>query len=349
MTDRRSKAAAWDWMSPSAERLQSKFTNLKEKLQEIETRPLKPDKGVVATCSKYLGDAEDFLNRPSLSPKFPFFRGKHPHLVWEFLHRVDENLILLMSDDELSSRAVEVKSAFDLNIKEEKIRAEWIGPKGILIAICDKARKEALSARERCSVKEALQLVNEQMDRTFWQLSANTLTSVWSAVLLGLLILLAWQFHPTQTPEAPALASLGTHGLSQHYWTLIMLGLMGAYVSNLLTKEDFLYVRGAPFLRYWLYNLFAKPVIGAFAAIFIFILEKSKLLFSITPIGQGVTAGGGPQLISFNVTPESSGYVFAVLALASAFAADKLLRSTFDSVLKRLEQRAEKTKDAGKG
>jgi len=46
---------------------------------------------------------------------------------------------------------------------------------------------------------------------------------------------------------------------------------------------------------------------------------------------------------------EFLGYVFAVLALVSAFAADKLLRGTFDSVLKRLEQEAEETKDAGKG
>jgi hypothetical protein len=40
--------------------------------------------------------------------------------------------------------------------------------------------------------------------------------------------------------------------------------------------------------------------------------------------------------------------VYGVLAVASAFAADKILRSMFDKVLKKLEQKAEKTKDTEK-
>jgi hypothetical protein len=48
-----------------------------------------------------------------------------------------------------------------------------------------------------------------------------------------------------------------------------------------LTKQNFLYVRGGPFWRYFLHNLFSKPVMSAFAAVFIYVLEKSKLIFSI--------------------------------------------------------------------
>jgi len=40
--------------------------------------------------------------------------------------------------------------------------------------------------------------------------------------------------------------------------------------------------------------------------------------------------------------------VYAVLAIVSGFAADKVLRNMIDTVLKRLEQKAEKTKDAEK-
>jgi len=48
------------------------------------------------------------------------------------------------------------------------------------------------------------------------------------------------------------------------------------------------------------------------------------------------------------VTKESEGYVYAVLAIVSGFAADKILRSMIDGVLRRLEQKAEKTKDTEK-
>jgi hypothetical protein len=88
---------------------------------------------------------------------------------------------------------------------------------------------------------------------------------------------------------------------------------------------------------------------SAFAAIFIFILEKSKIIFSINPITTNETAPQvASQLISFNVNPDSVGYVYAVMAIVSAFAADKILRSMIDNVLKRLEQKADKATDSEK-
>lgn len=54
------------------------------------------------------------------------------------------------------------------------------------------------------------------------------------------------------------------------------------------------------------------------------------------------------QIISLNVAKQSEGYVYAVLAIVSGFAADKILRSMIDGVLKRLEQKAEKTKGGEK-
>ena len=172
----------------------------------------------------------------------------------------------------------------------------------------------------------------------------NTLTSVLSGTILGALMLLAWKFHPPG-----ALDSLGKTGLGTSFVTLLVLGLMGAYLSNVMTKENFLYVRGGPFWRYLLHNLLSKPLMSAFAAVFIYILEKSKLIFSINPItNTQVTSKAASQIITLNVIPESVGYVYAVVAIVSAFAADKILRNMIDSVLKRLEQKAEKTKDTEK-
>jgi hypothetical protein len=345
MSERVQRHPASDWMSPSAERLLSKITNLEVSLDEFEARQLTPEQErAVAICKVYLGKARGFLDRPAFGPKFPYFSRRHPHLVWELLHRVDEQFILLMTPEEFAGKAVEVKTAFDLNITEEKSRADWIGPKGRLITVLDAVNQGKASAADRAAVKEALQLVNEQMDRSFWQLSANTLTSVWSAMILGLLLVLAWL-----NAAGDELSGLAQGDLGTHYQTLVVLGLMGAYVSNVLTRDNFLYVRGGPFYRYWLHHLLAKPLMSAFAALFVYVLEKSKLLFAIVTSTGGGSQGAATQLITFNVGAADAGYVYAVLAIVSGFGADKVLRSTFDSVLKRMERKAEKTKDSAAG
>ncbi|HEX9911498.1 MAG TPA: hypothetical protein VGA86_11465 [Desulfatiglandales bacterium] len=342
MTDPKSKAAAGVWMNPATERLQSKMTNLEETLEGFQN--LKNEqKQIVNICKTYLERARGYTDRPLLSRKFPFFARRHPHLVWEFLHRVDEHFILLIKDEELYSRAIDVKASFRLNIKEEKVRDEWLSEKGKFSGILDQIKKREHMEENRYVVRDALKLVNEQMDRTFWQLSMNTLTSVWSGIMLASLMVLAWVFYPAGT-----LQSLGTGGFRATFVTLIALGLMGAYLSNLMTKENFLYVRGGPFWRYLLHNLLSKPVMSAFAAVFIYSLEKSKLIFSINAIDTETASKAASQIISLNVAKQSVGYVYAVLAIVSAFAADKILRSMFDKVLKKLEQKAEKTKDTEK-
>ena len=345
MTEQNKKAIARIWMNPATERLQSKVTNLDEMLEGFRAQKLNHEqRHITQICKTYLEKARGFTDRPLLSTKFPFLGRKHPHLVWELLHRVDEYFILLIKDEELYSRAIDVKASFSLNIKEEKIREEWIGEKGKFTGILEQIKKKENMNQNRYVVRDALKLVNEQMDRSFWQLSMNTLTSVLSGTILGALMLLAWKFHPPG-----ALDSLGKTGLGTSFVTLLVLGLMGAYLSNVMTKENFLYVRGGPFWRYLLHNLLSKPLMSAFAAVFIYILEKSKLIFSINPIpNTQVTSKAASQIITFNVMPESVGYVYAVVAIVSAFAADKILRNMIDSVLKRLEQKAEKTKDTEK-
>jgi len=341
MTEVKPRSTADNWISPSTERLISKITYLEEALGGIpEARKLEQAR-LLESCENYLGKARGYLNRRSLGPKFPFFRSKHPHLVWEFLHRVDENLILVMNSDELPSRAIEVKTSFDLTITEPKIRDEWIGPKGKLVTILEGVQAgKPLDDTHRPVIRDALRLVNEQTDRSFWQLSMNTLTSVWSAALLGL-VMVAWILLFSDGCDL-----LAKRILSGRTLTFLMgLGIMGAYLSNLLTKENFLYVRGAPFGRYWLHNLFAKPLMSGFAAVFVYLIERSHLVFAIQQANNTAADTAGPLLI-INVGSANVGFVYAAMAIVSGFAADKLLKDMIDSVLKRMEQEAEKTKDS---
>jgi hypothetical protein len=348
MTEQTLKSTLRGWINPATETLHQKHFDLQEKLKRYE-RPHNKDlaeddqKQVVKECGTYLNEVSSYLNTPLLSIKWPFFRKKHPHMMWELLHRADENFILLMDGDELQSTVIDVKTSFDLNIKEEKLRAEWIGDKGVFRDILDKLKNKDQNTMlvNRYMIRDALRIVNEKMDSSYWQLSMNIMTSVLSSFILAVLLFLAWKWQPINPFQY-----LGQRGgFDSTFVTLIGLGLMGAYLSNLMTNEDFLYVRGGPYFRCLLHNIFSKPVMSAFAAVFIYGLEKTKLIFSI---GNQATSTRLTEIITINVNQDYMGYAYAVLAIVSGFSADKILRSMFDKVLKKLEQKAEKTKDSEK-
>jgi hypothetical protein len=109
MTEQKAKGTLGAWMSPATERLESKITNLEETLEVFEVKDLEDEqKHIVKICQTYLEKAKSYTDRPVLSGKFLFIHERHPHLVWELLHRVDENLLLLIKDKKLCSRALDV-------------------------------------------------------------------------------------------------------------------------------------------------------------------------------------------------------------------------------------------------
>jgi hypothetical protein len=196
-----------------------------------------------------------------------------PHLAWRYLHHDDEDLILVMPLDELRARAVEVKALFKLNIKEEAVRAEWLGAeggeKGSLSKAVEKLHESAPTTKEvvecRQVVRQALRQVNEQVDRGYWTLSMNVLTSVVSAVLLAVLMLAFWSRGFLERIPHLGEPWLTADGTWPTAWltdvgAMVLLGAMGAYVSNFLTTKDFLFVRGGPFLRYLFSRCWRGPL-----------------------------------------------------------------------------------------
>lgn len=337
MTTLQSSSKIGTQLNPAREKLWSKLTTLEETLKAIDPKSLTGRQlRSLEICQDYLRAANQFL---ADQPRFRFWRSRRPHLVWELLHRVDEELLLLYDEDELYSRALEVKNYFELNITPEQVRQEWLGPQGQFPRILGEIQQRKNLRDNRHLLRRALKLVNDQVDRSFWQLSVNILISVASGVILGCLLIWAW------AGNAAARLQALPEGLSQqNFATLLVLGLMGAYVANLLTREDFLFIRGGPFWRYFFHHLGAKPALSAFAAVFSYLVERTKLLFSFSsgsPAGQAAAT----QLLTLNVSPENLGYVYALLGLVSGFAAEKVLRAMIDRVLKKLEQQAEKSKE----
>ncbi len=85
------------------------------------------------------------------------------------------------------ARALDVATTFDLTITEKKVREEMLGEKGKLtIAVKDLEKASPDVEKDRYLVRDALQYLNENVDTNYWILSMNTLTSVLSAILLGL-------------------------------------------------------------------------------------------------------------------------------------------------------------------
>ena len=101
--------------APSKESLLEKITSLEQALSLHKDKKLSDNqKEVFGTCKAYIQDAKECTAGFS----------SHPHLIWNLLHRVDEYMILLVPEDELYSKALDLKTAFNLTITEENVRAD---------------------------------------------------------------------------------------------------------------------------------------------------------------------------------------------------------------------------------
>jgi hypothetical protein len=316
------------YTAPSKESLLEKIISLELELSQYEDKKLnEKNKEILHICKAYIQTTKECM------------RGfwSHPHLIWNLLHRVDEHIILLMPEDELYARAVDVKTSFNLTITEEKIRTDVLGDKGRLTEAIENIKKHGENIdRSRHIVKDILQYINKNVDTGYWILSMNTLMSVCSAALVGALMILSFYKYDRQL-----FASINEGSLLP----FAILGLMGAYISNLLTKQDFLFVRGGPFWRFLFHNLMTRPIVGAFSATFVFLVEKTKLVFSINSAAEALTTQVQSTIININVDKSATQYVYIVIGIATGFAGEKILRNMLDTVLKRLETKAEKTKD----
>lgn len=334
------------WINPAEQDLWAKLIDIKNVLETIEKQNLnRAQSEILQGCKEKLEDARVSIDSGWKAIPFSSLCTKKYKVFWGLVHRIDEDMMLLVQDEELLSKAIDVKTFFDLNIKERSTREEWLGgsgQKGKLIKAIEGLEKGNYSLESRHIIKEALRIVNERMDRTFWILSLNTLVSLYSSLFLALAAAAFWCLGYVSRLKAATSCDVGNLVMP-----IAFLGLMGAYISNLVTKKDFLFIKG-PFWRFFLHHLVAKPVLSSVAAVFLLFLAKSRLVFSVNPIADpGTPAMTG--VVSINVDPKDAGYVYAVLAVASGFSADKVLRGMIDRVLRKLEENAEKTKETKDG
>jgi hypothetical protein len=210
----------------------------------------------------------------------------------------------------------------------------------------------------------SLEVLNEQVDQGFWQLTTNVTIQVASALLLlGLFVL--WWFMTNRRLqdflhlEKLFLIDLSTSSDPSLYFDparqgqvtdipflvllpFIMFGVAGAILSNMLSKRPFIVSTGAT-NRFYLYNLMVKPLLGGFAALVLLFVERSDLLLAVVLQHSDVpvVSRAAVQIPVYSI--QSAVFTLAILSLAAGFFSHKFLSSMMDKVHDLLFKKSEKS------
>jgi uncharacterized membrane protein YeaQ/YmgE (transglycosylase-associated protein family) len=285
--------------------------------------------------------------------------------LWALVHGIEADRLLLMPLDLLSSEALALEEQFRRKIEEPAAREVWLGQDKNSGPLYQTARRvkelafqETLSPNQQQELRlaryelwTALHLVNRHAEKYSRQRSLNMQLRVMSGGLLLAAFFLSFCFN---LPQA-LYETLTSQTSEAKIWPLngilsiVLLGVAGAIVANLLSDNPVLSTHG-PSNRPQLfgYYLFIKPALGAFAALLIFVLAQSQLLFSIESSENEPPRARPPdaqQTQSPQYRPplqiqlgsqRALAYTYIVFFIAIGFSAEKFLGSTMDRVMSKL-------------
>ena len=275
---------------------------------------------------------------------------------WELIHEVDGLLLLVMPLELLLPEALRVLQKFEQKVTDPVLRRLWLGLDGTSGPLPKAVRRltragwpahgflrprrlsEEQVSRYRHVLRGALGTVNEMVDKAFWQMSINVSIQILSTLLMVTLFSVLFVF-PWIFPQWGAFESDPRKFIPRDLLRISLLGAGGATLSNMLAKEHFVVATGAS-ARYFFYYLLVKPVIGSFAALFLFYLEISGILLQVVILPES----GGHSTANFQIvvaSPEAAFFARAALAVVAGFFADRLLTNMMDKVLDQLLKQSE--------
>lgn len=357
--------------NPGIEPVMAKYLEYRDILEHHEKRvpPACSDKDIVLFCRQKLDEVEAAL----LSP---FYVRKKIMAAWQLLHRVSEEMILLMNREELSGFGIRLNLEIKLSGLPAAQKEDW--PKQITeavkrIAAADCSDNEIETTRQL--FKNMHKAVNAVVDDGFWDLWAKKLMALCYTVLLIVLIC----FFAVDMSENACLNPL----------KILTLGALGGLLSGIVTGERETLPKG----HFWTpaaYYILARPALGAMAALVTFWMIESQFLIKIEPpLSENVAAftctatprekfpvviealresgpthesatAAAPQaksntqdgkgsidlsLVTLTAREGRQSYLYLLILLFAGFAGDKLLKTIADRVTTKLIARAEKTKE----
>ncbi len=280
----RNLANIQDWrMNQSAEGLIGKFLEYENLISRFEDEADPRRKQIVIFCRDKLEEA-----RVAIFP-VKWYRPWHrkTFLAWRLLHRVAEELILLMDCQELQAYgprlAQEVRMA---PVPKEAAGAAVARIDSLLEKLGNPAPTAADIKLTACHYRNILKMVNDAVDDRFWNIWVQKLLALCYALLLivagyflffgsqldGILALAGTPCPEAITPdrEKNVVCSIA----------ILLAGAVGGLLSGILTGERES-IPKSHFLVPISYYLLARPLIGAAAALAVFWAVESEFLLRI--------------------------------------------------------------------
>lgn len=363
------------WTNSSIQNLQAEYIDCREQLSLLEKSVPADDfakRQIIDLCKTKSDEIENAIN-----PKSLFFGIKilRITLAWKLLHRLQEEMLLLIPKEQLRSEGLKLISVYTLSSLTDDIKKEWK-------AKIEESPKEP-EADTRYLLKMAANIINDHVDDHFWDI----FTKNWmSFIYAGLLTAVFIYFVATTNIIHPSVLNLTI---------IICLGAMGGWLSGIMSGEREFFVKGTFWIPTFYYAL-VRPMMGIFAAIIMFFLLQSQYLIGIEPplgpdriaktnwatmtttsqpviigtssilvitgtLSQAVSietqstpdstkastaSSTNAAIITFKVPEDMTIYFYMLLLLLAGFAGDRLLKSVSDKVMSKLFLDAEKTKNA---
>lgn len=339
---------------PSRGVLWAKLQGLESTVRILQVQASPEERPMLDQLLYRLELAKSCLEGPNKRPRVRMDDAQ----FWGLVHGVAADLLLLMPPGMLATQALEVDEQFRRNVQEPISRQTWLGLDGssgplplavkqVLRAASETAGDGADAGRglmlARNVLRGALRMVNEQSDQRFRQLAFALLVRSLSGALLTLLFIAAFLFNiDAWLPPAPEARSVFALELPLPLVSLILLGAGGAIVANMTSEPPVLAARG-PVWRQFVYYLFVRPAIGAFAAFLFYLLARSGMLFGIESATEQTTMEQPPAIRIVLGSTLAVQYAYAIISIAVGFSADRVLGSTMDKVLGRLFSMADKS------
>ncbi|MGV1099798.1 hypothetical protein ACUUL3_10380 [Thiovibrio sp. JS02] len=281
--------------------------------------------------------------------------------AWQLLHRVSEEMILLMSREELLGFGLRLKREISTMTMPEVIRKEWADLARVRLAALEDEHVAKAELREtRQLFLNIYRSMNGIVDDQFWDLWVQKFLAVSYTVALALLTAL---FLVGERKGGPCLS------LDK----VLLLGAMGGLMSGVFTGAR----ESMPKGHFWtptLYYLLVRPLMGLLAALAVFWAVESQFLVAIEPPYPGIITTcevrgrqdtpAVPEIAAPTPTPATTEgevkvtpvtmkaragrehYLYMLLFLCAGFAGDKLLKAIADRVTAKLISQAEKSKES---
>ena len=261
------------FFNPSVEHLVSKYleyTNCIELLSQKQDQVPDPDEDTGEPGRLALRYCQDKL-REVRSLLFPSTgMGARVIAAWQLLHRISEEMILLMTREELLGFGVRLKRQIATTAIQELVAKEWKDMVKSHLAKIAKEHAPPEDIRETRQIfKNIYRSVNEVVDNRFWDLWAKKFLAFGYTIALTLLTII---FLFGELSGGPCL-TLGK---------ILLLGAMGGLMSGVFTSAG----ESLPKGHFWiptLYYLLVRPLMGLLAALVIFWSVESQFLVAIEP------------------------------------------------------------------